>query len=314
MFSHISDVRFLAIAIISSCLVFLFPIGNAADISRATQAFDATAPTVMIGNSVIDATSKCELNSHSVARILQDSLGKPVADLSGTGQLLDESLAYAGAALRNSRVKTIIMPLSVFSFTDDWTPTVQREIFLSLISPVAKREFPRGKLSLLGRDPTVHEPFVYNGTAYPDYNGIKVRYFQPERDAMTCPENDGPNRAFLEAYYNHIYAALPILRRNIAAVADFVSFARARKVDVQVVILPVDYDLMRTLDPKSALEAMNNVTSIRSGLARFGISMVDLSRAATGGDFIDRWCACGHMQYSGRVKVAHAIAEALGGG
>jgi hypothetical protein len=303
---------FLAILFVVALAVFLFPVGNATDQSRAVSALTRSSSVVMVGNSVIDHSSKCDANSLSIATLVSQQLATPVTDLSSSGQLFDESLAYAGIALRNRRVSTIIMPLSFFSFMDDGAPSLQRAVFFNLLSasPTGFSVSPSFS-GLLGHDLTVHAPFRYAGRDYPGYEGIKTQYFQRERSAMSCPEDDGKDRGFLRAYYNRVYASLPVLAKNMDAVEGFSKAARARGVQAWVVLLPIDYDLISELSPADAARIRRNVAKLISDLGSRGVNIMNATDVVPNDEFADRWCACGHMQYSGRLKTAEVIAKAI---
>jgi hypothetical protein len=303
---------FLAILLVAALVVFLFPIGNATDQSRAINALTRSSPVVMVGNSVIDHSSKCDANSLSIAALLSQQLASPVSDLSSSGQIFDESIAYAGIALRNRHASTIIVPLSFFSFMDDGALSLQRTAFFNLLSAApAGLSISLSRSGLLGRDLTVHAPFRYANRDYPGYEGIKTQYFQRERNAMSCPEDDGKDRDFLRAYYNRVYASLPVRAENAEAVANFSSAARARDVQAWIVLLPIDYDLVARMNSGDADRVRRNVAELISDLKRRGVNIVDATDIASNDEFADRWCACGHMQYSGRLKTAQAIAKAI---
>jgi hypothetical protein len=302
---------FLVCVLVIALVVFLFPLGSITDISQSIRAMRATNTIVMVGNSVIDHSSKCDPDARTIAQLTAADTDKSVADISNSAQLLDESLSYAGVALRNSNVETIILPVAYYSLMDRWMPSIQRGSYLNLVSLNPTKFDLMGNLlssGIAGQDLSTHVPFVYRGHSYPDYNGIKTSYFQRERDTMSCPEDDGKDRTFLAAYYHHVYVDPPVLDRNIRAVESFVREAEKMGVRVEVVLLPIDYELMEALIPSEVPTVQHNVGRVVSVLSNLGVQVLDLTGIVPNAEFADRWCACGHLQINGRKRVAAALA------
>ncbi len=317
MFQKLSALSFFLLLLGVALVAVFFPVGNGIDLSKTIAALSTHDGVVMLGNSAIDHSSKCDADSRSLAALTGAAIGKPVADFSNSAQLLDETLSYAGILLRNRNVHTIVLPLAYFSFTDDWHPSFQRAAFLNFMSATPGRFSATGDLlasGIVGTDLTVHRSFTYAGRDYPDYDGIKVRYFQPAKDVMGCPETDGVDRRFLEAYYSHVYADTPVLEKNIWAVSEFAHAAARQGRAVKVVLLPVDLELIASLSPGAATRTRRGIEKLVAALRSQGVDVLDLSPSLPNIAFADRWCACGHMQQDGRIRVAGAIAQFMADG
>jgi hypothetical protein len=145
---------------------------------------------------------------------------------------------------------------------------------------------------------------------YPDYDHIKDR-FEAEKRRMQCPENDGLDQNFNRALYAFQYSMLPIRTEILDLIAAFARQARERGVDVIWPISPIDYDLVEHIDPAVARAIKAHVLQLKAAFASRDVRVLDLTELLDNRHFADRWCACGHLQLSGRQRVADAWASAL---
>lgn len=313
----ISALRFLVVAAVAAVVVYLCPFGNKTDFSLGGRAMTTPAAVVIVGNSVVDHVSQCDTVASSIPSLVGELAGVRVADLSASGQLLKESIVYAGIALRNRSVKTVVMLVAYYSLADEWEPTMQRAAFLDVwsgISPFALDEVFERSGGFNGEALRFHAAFVYRGKKYPDYSELKAAYFERELAAETCPEGNGIDSGFVAAYYHHSYLGAPISERNVLAIGRLAAAARRDGKQVVVVMMPIDYQLMGTFDPAMVGPIKSGVHSAVADIAGLGVGVVNLSQLLPNQSFSDRWCACGHLVQSGRETVTRAIvAQALGG-
>jgi hypothetical protein len=307
--------RFICCMALAAVVGYFCPFGNKTDLTVGLRAIRTDASIAVVGNSVVDHSSKCDRVSASIPELLSVYSGMRVVDLSSSGQLLEESSAYAGIVLRNSGVTTIVVLLSYASLADNWAPSLQRASFLDVLS--VGKPFPldavvRGAGGIRGRVLRAHEAFEYNGTKYPDYEGIKARYLETERAAMPCPENNGINRSFIEAYYYHLYHQAAPDDHNLAALVNLSTEARDHGKRVLIAIMPIDYELIDSLDLNKSLQLRQRVWQVVKTLRESGLEVIDSSATLPNDRFADRWCACGHLLLAGRSSVAQMLAPLLG--
>jgi hypothetical protein len=297
-------------------LVFIFPFGSAVDWSAWLKAMRAGNAIVIVGNSVIDHSSTCDSDRASIAELLARVSGSRVVDLSSSGQLLGESVVYAGIALKRSGVSEVIVPISYFSLADDWQPSFQRGIYLNLIGgglysiPVVDALIKHGNIT--GRALKAHEPFEYRGSKYPDYDRVKSAYMQTEKDVMGCPETNGRNSAFIEAYYHHAYLESGAREQNLQSLINLSFDAARRHKTLRLVLLPIDFEIVDGFSSVMGQELRRRVHESVLALRARGVSIEDLSGLLQNEAFADRWCACGHLLLQGRESVAMAMGSPRG--
>jgi hypothetical protein len=311
----LTPAAFCAVLLVGALGAFRFPMGSEADFENLRVGRFSQDAVVVTGNSVMKAASTCDAQPQTIAQRLASLLGRSVADRSAGGQTLHESIAYAGLALDNPHVEQIVIGVSAYQFHEWPALAVPRALFFKLLLPAIEREplalrffterdSPEGQTAAL-------RPFTYRGRDYPEYEVIKSRYFEIEKRGKTCPENDGTDRVFLEAYYDHLYAADTVDAGSVRALAALAAAAvRARK-RLVVALLPVDYELMAGLRPDLPVMVRRQVSRIVTSLRAEGAAILDLSEGSANAVFADRWCACGHLAAEGRQRVAAALAQAL---
>src|SRR6201999_2010011 len=90
-------------------------------------------------------------------------------------------------------------------------------------------------------------------------------------------------------------------------------FANRHHKRLLYVVMPVNVGLLGEFDPALGADVVGQAAALTAELESHGATVRNLVRSVEVGSFADRWCACGHMQAPGRLTVAHAIAETLGG-
>jgi hypothetical protein len=278
------------------------------------RALSTQARTSIVGNSVLSHASRCDEDPRTLPQMLATDIGQPVLDLSFPGQSLDQAVNLAAIALRNPRTDVVVVPVSLFELFE-WDDLSWRAyLMFRLINPaiVARSLTAR----LLGPEDTatshpIESAFSYAGRDYPDYDLLKATYFTPENAAMPCPENDGVNRDFIAANYHHMYFDFPVASDAIRMLASLGEEARRRDRSLLLVLMPIDSDLIARLDVAGAAALHDTVAHAVDALASRGLHVLDLSASVANAHFADRWCACGHLQDSGRLEVARRIGQAL---
>jgi hypothetical protein len=268
------------------------------------------------GNSVLTHASRCDPKAATVAELLaSDHMARPVLDMSFGGQVLDETVHYAALALRRAQITDVVAMISLFSL-NDWNPLdLRRLILFKAIDPAESVQSVgdrfRSAFTLEANTPPALAAFDYRGQHYPSYDEIKARYFAAEKDRMPCPEDDGGDRNFIEAYYNHSYLGGPILEQNLAMLQGLGRDAAARGKRLHIVLLPIDYGLIESMQGDMADQIRQRAATVVTRLQQEGLSVVDLSGQVASSNFADRWCACGHLLLQGREQVSAATADAL---
>jgi hypothetical protein len=304
--------------LVIAALTFGAPVPQPKVLLSSERAFFGRSSLAISGSSLVNATSNCDRDSRNLAVMLGHNYGAPALDLSYGMQTLNESVNFAAMAIRNPHVQQIVVALPLTSFGGWDENDLHEYLFFRAVNPALPAEtlvermragaFQGGHI-----DPVLRE-FQYRGTRYPDYNGLKALYFARAKAAMGCPESDGGNVAFLEAYYDHQYVGLKLREENFGLIASLSQSARRSGKEVYVVMMPLDYELMKRLNPSIVDGARSQVAYVTGRLRLLDVDVVDISDTLSNSDFADRWCGCGHLQETGRSKVAAMIADALKAG
>jgi hypothetical protein len=306
---------FLCLVFAVAC-TFLAPVPKQKHLARAGRAmFERGASVAISGPSFIEDVSRCDADRRDLVQMLAANRGGSVSDLSYGGQTLNESINYAALAVKNPRLKKVVVALSITGFSGWDDQNLNQFMFFRMLNHTLPHEsmvqrIRTGALENGHRDPWL-ESFEYNGRAYPDYNGIKATYFQEEHKSGTCPEQDGVNRDFIEAYYYQNYANLAPRQENFDVVSTLSASARSRGKTIYLVLMPIDFELMEQFNPLIAERAHVTIAFASKQLRLRGVNVLDLTAALPNSSFSDRWCACGHLMDQGRWKVAGLIAQAI---
>ena len=286
---------------------------NLAAVARLLTVRRAVLP--MVGNSVLAHASPCDGDPRTLTDLTAQDAGLQKLDLGHAGENLEEGVNLATLALRQPRAKSVVMFLSSFQMSQDAWPTLQTQMFRLATSPprYAMNDLGgrfREGLFLSGRD--IDTPaFTYKGIRYPDYDHLKLQYLQYEKAKQGCPETLGSNLAFVEAYYWFNYISYRPFDPNFDDIRRLAGYARMHGHRLLVVLLPVDLDDVRRLNPLLSDQIARRTRQIADRLRANGVRLLDLSDAVAGDGFADRWCACGHLDDAGRGLVAARTAAAL---
>lgn len=275
------------------------------------SALRTQAPIVVVGNSVIRGRSICDQDLRTIPAMLAEVAGAEVLDLSKGGQTLEQSANLAAVALRNPRVARVVVALSPFAFADHGGLGLQEALMFRTVNPALEAaplapRIVQGTL-LSGAPPVSRQAFHYKGVDYPDYEGVKRTFFGAEKQAMRCPESDGANARFVEAFHAFNYVQLPVDAAAVSLLASLNALAAPQRSRLSFTMLPVDYELMARFDPDLAAAARSRTAALLARLRAQGIDVLDLSAAAPNEAFADRWCACGHLNAAGRLRVAQGL-------
>ena len=263
----------------------------------------------VVGNSVIDHVSKCDTDTRTVAQLLRTD--GPVLDMSYGGQTFEESLSLGALALKSKSVSDIVFFVSTTGLSDHDSLDLQTSLFFRLadgafdaFNPAARLE--RG-VGLAAAQMDRMEPFAYGGTTYPDYNGIKARFFDREQRHVTCPESAAVDATFVEAYNWKQLAEPTPWMPHLDDLARLEELAERRGKTLTVVLLPIDFPDIARMRPDVQTQIRRNVETFKSIMRDHRIAMLDASDILRDGQFADRYCACGHLDESGRRSLADFV-------
>ena len=306
-------IRFIAATVVLAALVCLAPAPNTGAVAATAGGLligDGGAPNTIafVGNSVIDHVSRCDIDTRTIPEMAGAVAGRPALDLSYGGQSFAESINYAALALRKRAVRDVVIYVSLTQLSEDGFLDIRDQAFFGLVNgdltvnDVAARIEVAPSVAMAAS--TAERAFTYKGVRYPDYAGLKTRYFSVEKAAMGCPENRGQNPAFIEANYWNAYARTPLRAGALADLAALGARATTARKALHVVLMPVDYEDLHALDPALEAQVRAAAATARQRLAGAGVTVIDLTSDTPAGDFVDRWCACGHLGEGGRLAVA----------
>jgi hypothetical protein len=247
--------------------------------------------------------------------MIQDQTAEKTEGLNYNGQSFDDSIQFTSAALQNQKIKSVIVLFSLAGLQQWDQGSLQRYLFFKLLNPSLQEATLRSRVFspaiLNGEASEGFLSFRYKGVEYPEYKQMLATYFERESEDMPCPERDGKDLRFIEAYYDHNYLRYPLRAENFDLLASMAEEASRRGKQFLLVIAPIDFDLMNQLNPEMAASVRAKEGLVFQVLKRRKVNVLDLGDALRNEDFADRYCACGHMVESGRRKAAQAIADAL---
>lgn len=297
-------------------LILLFPLPNSPNLQAkaeqiAVLAIRGDKKIGILGNSVIDHVSRCDQDQRNIPQLIAGAETAPVADLSFGGQTEEEEVNLADVALKARGISKILMFVSTTGFADKDTLDIQSSLFFRTAGNRLKSDEIAPRLRrgayLFPAVQERHGPFTYAGVTYPDYDGIKARYFEPERMAMPCPENAGRNLKFIQAYYWNDLVQPDVWLPNIDDIVRLKQAARQARTPLTIVLLPIDFPDMLAMDPALAKAALGRKDELLGVLRQRGIDILDASQVVDAGGFADRYCACGHLNERGRRALVAAI-------
>jgi len=302
---------YVSLILACAALAFFFPFGNWRDAKIMTMASTTSSPIYMTGTSVLKHISACDSDQRHVTQMMAARLGSQVTDLSYGGQTLIEQAAYLGTAMHNPQARVLIASASLGDFTPTSEPAFRRRLLFTLASPPSQVRYASDDVAdlVMGRD--LPESFDYDGEHFASYDYIKQKYLSVEREHSTCPETQGYDHRFVKAIYYGNYVVRPIDDAAVALMARTAAQARAHGKQFFLVVMPVDMELVKQLDPAwvNAIQALRDRLVARLGTQ--GVSVLDLSEQVPDAGFADRWCACGHLQSLGRERTADRLADEL---
>ncbi len=307
-------VALLAVVFVAA-LVFALPSISTKDMAVLAR-IERAPPHAIIatGNSVVTNVSRCDRDTRTIPGFLQDFARDDVVNASYPGQTFSSSLDYAHLAAVIGRPATLVFFVSLFEFNERFDRSLQEQVFDRVAGgPFATNAFgARFRAGVLvAANTTWQQGFTFEGRREPNQGTMAQTYMEPQHAAMPCPETLGTDHATTRALYWARYLSDPI---NPATIADLGALSHRlarRRVEFLVVLLPVDYDDLRTLDAALGTAIAARAHEIDADLASRRVDVLDLTGTLPADEFGDRWCACGHMGEAGRRAVARAVGNAL---
>ena len=314
-----SPALLFAVAASLALLIFIAPLPvDGQTVGQVRQALTApSGSTFVVGNSVVDHLSPCDGDRRTLPQMIAALRpGAAVIDGSAGGQDFSTSLGLAATALRWGRSRRVVLPISLETLAISEQRDAHKAAFLRLTAGRFQAFGPASYLPFAVAAPPPRPdffaPFAFKGRSYPDYNGLKAGYFAQARRSARCPEGAPTDPITTAALYWHGWLAAPLDPSRLADIARLSRLALTRRKTLIVVLMPfagadlalIDADLSRTLATRSS--------EIVTRLGEDHVPVLDLFDAVPPSGFADRWCACGHLQASGRLTVARAVAGAGG--
>ena len=269
----------------------------------------------MTGFSVITHYAACDTDRRSIAQLIGSDLGSRYADLSFPGQSVFEGFNFARLATRNPDIRDLVVMLSLPQLSSRERQDLRSQVFFRIVNgPSRLNSIGHRLLSLqpiTAGETVEQDPWTYKNRRYPGYGELKTEYLLPEQLAQKCPEVLGQNRDFIEALYWNNYLHGPIEQDYLADLEQIAREARAADKRLLVVLLPIDFEDIATLNRDMAKAIASRRDQLLSESRGSGLDIVDLSDALPAQAYSDRWCGCGHLNQTGRQAVAARVVAAL---
>jgi hypothetical protein len=270
------------------------------DLGNVVKAARNTQDVLIVGNSVIKTPSHCDDDPRSIAQMLAADLNQPVLDLSRGGMQLDQELALIKTSTLGRAGRQIVLPLAINDqLLASKVPTTGHDAWLMHMTG----SVPRGEPA---------PPATYKGVWYGNYADYAAKYFPLEKAAAQCPELNVLDTLFVEFMYWRNFAHQKDFSSDKQPwVKKFQSIQRSGN-HLLVAIFPYNREMVRTYFGTAEADRIDaEVGQVVAYLRNEGIPTLDLSTKLASSDFTDLWCACGHLNQSGRRKVSQALADGI---
>jgi hypothetical protein len=276
-----------------------------ADLQSLGRMVSGRGQAVFFANSIGRAKSECDSDGRSIVQFATLDSREKIIDSAVGGMPLNVAMQSARIGMTLKRVDALIFLVSAY---DGYFNAAQL--------PYGLGSWIEDNLGfIVGRSPVSEEnrtPLVFEGHRFGVYDELARTYFAREKAARTCPEKPGVDQLFLRFMYWRNLAHTPVDGKGLQAFERFVDDAKRSGVRVMVVFTPVNVELARkVMTPQSLAVMYANMKNIRADIRKANIRYVDLQEALPQSAFADQWCACGHMNQSGRAVVGRAIANML---
>src|ERR1700722_36539 len=86
--SRMHHLRFTCLTVLVAATVFLFPISSRRDLDLFWTASRSSADVAILGNSVVDHSSKCDAAKDTIPALVATSMAARTVDLSNPGQTM----------------------------------------------------------------------------------------------------------------------------------------------------------------------------------------------------------------------------------
>ena len=292
---------------ILATVLFPFPMDEATPIIR--QAVQRSAPTMILGSSGIDESSRCESDRRSIPTMVSDQLGEPVIDASRNGLTVEAAVNIAAVVEKYRAIKNVVLAAGWVDLLETDAMSTHDTLAFRELNPELSFDKPQdyyhGLQSLFARYQHIDQPFTFRGV---NYRGDVPGLFESEAKQRTCPENDGHNMVAIAANYYHLnveYAPSPSLARLIVSLNRHLQAEQRAAV---FVLLPLNLEYMGRIDSAGPGLIRQRRDALVAELRTGGVRVVDLLETLPSSDFIDRWCACTHYSAQGRMEIASQIA------
>ena len=286
---------------------------RSADIGLVRKALATHSPSVFVlGNSVIDHSSKCDKDRRSIAALLGAATGRNVVDVSKGGMQLPEYSDVVSLLATRQTVTALVVPL-VPDMTDDAYWYRNEDIFRHLGYSAAAFKLPSRLGDLWSTNKPVNldnQDVIFEGKRYGTASDIQTRFMAKEKAANQCPESDAVDADFFRLAHWRQSSRLGQGLRFAHELKKLDQLAKHHRWPVVYVLMPLNKaGFERAGDPAVAQKMRQAQQMMLIQLRHMGADYLDLSDTVPTANFVDRWCACGHLGDLGRQSVAQAIAD-----
>lgn len=269
-------------------------------LSRFAKASDKV---LLFGNSVNNAHSRCDTRADTIRDLVARRAGDGFIDMSKGGMSLEDMLHMAEVGTAGPiRPNTLIFPVSLSA------------LFNTTLAPHGLPSFLRNNLGITGPQAPVQSLDItaanYEGKHFGGYADFAKTYFVNEKRHTTCPEQQGVDGEFLRYMYWRTYLQPTDPLLGFDGFIQRVDALKRKHINIVFWMPPVDYGDLRTWHGEQGVATVRGkLAAARQALEARGYPVIDTTDSVAAEDFIDRWCACGHMSLKGREIVADSLAN-----
>jgi hypothetical protein len=270
---------------------------------------------VMYGNSVNRHVSKCDADRRTLPEMIGSLAGTPVVDISKGGMSIAEYRDVNAWIAGKARPRIVIAPLMI-DMTRAYGYSAPDLIGRHLIYSALALKWPHRIPDLLVGDGGARhvsaERLTYNGRYYGNGPEIQANFYSKEKALAPCPEIDGVDLEFVRFSHWRASQAISTTSRFTEEVDALIRQVTQVQSKILFVLMPENVTLFdASLDRMEQAHRMQVWKWMVDEFSTRGALFMDLSRLVPRDEFVDRWCACGHLDDRGRMRVAREIASAI---
>ncbi len=294
---------------------------------------------IFFGDSVLRANHIEEDNKSSIPDIMQQNTVHSILEIQGTAYNTITYNYFAKTfSLYNNNAEIIIIPINLRSFSSSWlnVPEFQFEQECSFLSILVLKPDINCIINHVNNlnPETVndnHEKFLdENITANGFLETTTRRFFKTvgcviDGKDLTCEDKKHFDQVI--DYLQHgidIFTAMKIMKLNyhygeiisdnnkaLIALEKMLLLLKKLEKKVLIYVTPHNFDVVSKYSGKQIVEIMEkNIEKISSKINASNFIFLDLSTLLTE-NYFEPDCACEHINYEGKVRVANAIVKRI---